>query len=204
VLWGGFGPPMGPKVVPGKYQVRISSGTWTQTQPFELEGDPRLPTTQADYEAQAKMANEIGGRLKLLYDNLATLRSVKEQATQLGERMEKAGMGDEISKAAKSLGEKLRSVEGKFTQLQGEGGQDALNFPGMLDNQFVEVYNEVADEDKKPTRGATERWAEVNPQLDVLMAELNRALSTDVAAFNEQVRKTSAAPIIIGKPAGGR
>ena len=68
VLWGGFGPPIGPKVVPGPYQVRISSGSWSQTQPFELKGDPRLSTTQADYEAQATLARDIGTRIELLYD----------------------------------------------------------------------------------------------------------------------------------------
>ena len=71
----------------------------------------------------------------------------------------------------------------------------------MLDNQFVEIYNEVADDDKKPTQGAVERWAEVDPKLDALMAELQKVVGAEVGTFNELVRKKNAGGIIIGKPA---
>jgi hypothetical protein len=201
VLWGGFGPPAGPRIVPGSYLVKMTMGSWSQTVPLAVQGDPRLPTTQADYEAQLALAKQVGERIKTVYDQLAALRAVKEQATAIGERADKAGHGDEITKAAKALNEKLRGVEGKLTQLQGEGGQDALNFPGMLDNQLMELYSEVADDDRKPSKGSTDRWADLAPQVDAALAELKAAMDVDVAAFNDLVQKKSLAPVLVPKPA---
>ena len=45
----------GPMVPPGKYTVRLTTGGQTQTKPFELKVDPRVPkdgVTQADLEEQ--------------------------------------------------------------------------------------------------------------------------------------------------------
>ncbi len=42
-------------VVPGRYQVRLTAGSWTETQPLEIRMDPRLPKdgiTQADLQQQ--------------------------------------------------------------------------------------------------------------------------------------------------------
>ena len=201
VLWGGFGPPAGPKVVPGTYQAKMSMGAWSQTVPLEVKGDPRISTTQADYDTQLAMATEVGERLKTVYEQLGALRAVKEQATAIGDRVEKAGQGDEIAKAAKALNEKLKEAEGALTQLQGEGGQDALNFPGMLDNQLLELYDEVADGDKKPSKGATDRWADLAPRVDAALAQLKTVMDTDVAAFNDVVQKKNLAPVLVPKPA---
>jgi hypothetical protein len=30
-----------------------------------------------------------------------------------------------------------------MTQMQGEGGQDALNFPGRMDNQLLALYGAI-------------------------------------------------------------
>ena len=47
--------PNGPSAVPGKYQVRITAGSWTATQPFTLIEDPRVTkdgVTIADLQEQ--------------------------------------------------------------------------------------------------------------------------------------------------------
>src|SRR5262249_9740679 len=63
VLWPPGGGP-GPRVVPGKYQVKVTIGAWSQTQSFEVKPDPRLSATTADYQEQLKTAREVGGRIK--------------------------------------------------------------------------------------------------------------------------------------------
>ena len=77
----------------------------------------------AEYEAQLKLSREIGLKVAELYRALAQIRDIKAQATELGQRMQRAGLGDEASKAAEALGKKLQTIEGELTQLQGEGGQ---------------------------------------------------------------------------------
>jgi len=199
VLWGGAGG--GPKAVPGKYQVRIKAGEFSQTQPLELLKDPRNPATDADYLDQSELAKQVGAKVKELYDNLLKLREVRRQANELGRRLDQGGYGKDVLNAAKALDEKLTAVEGELTQLKGEGGQDALNFPGMLDNQWIKLYNEVAEPDGKPTTGCKQRFEDLKPQLVRLMTQLKQVFDTDLPAFNKLVRdKGAPAVILAGEP----
>ena len=148
IMWGGGGGRGGgPKAAPGVYTVKVSSGSWSQEQAFRLSSDPRLPPiTEADGAEQLKMAMEVGGQIKTLYDTLAKLRDAKQQATQSAE---KAGAASPVAAAAKAFTAKIVAVEGELTQLQGEAGQDALNFPGRLDNQWVALYSNVTQLERR-------------------------------------------------------
>ena len=66
----------GPIAVPGSYEVRLTLGDFTMSQPLELRGDPRIDATPADYQAMLELAREVGAAAELLYDELAQLRSV--------------------------------------------------------------------------------------------------------------------------------
>lgn len=197
IQWGGGNTP--PKVVPGAYQVKITSGAWTQTQPLEVKSDPRLTTTTLDYEEQLRFSREIGGKVKELYDTLLQLRDVKQQATQLGDRLAKAGFGDDVAKAAKALNERFGELEGDLTQLQGQSGQDALNFPGRMDNQWLVLYGSVAAPDSRPAKGAYDRYEDLKPDLPRVLDQIRQVFSTDLVKFNELVKTKGAQPIVTKK-----
>lgn len=195
--WGGSNIP--PKIVPGSYQVKITSGAWSQTQPLEVKSDPRLTTTVADYEEQLRLSREIGGRIRELYDTLAQLRDVKQQVTQLGDRLNKAGFGDDVAKAAKALNERFSELEGDLTQLQGSAGQDALNYPGRIDNQWLVLYGTVAAPDSRPPRGAYDRYEDLKPELPRILDQIRQVFTTDLAKFNELVKSKGVQPVVTKK-----
>ena len=61
VMWGGGGA-AGPKMAPGVYTVKVTSGSWTESQTFRLKTDPRLLPVMTDAEGaeQLRLAREIG------------------------------------------------------------------------------------------------------------------------------------------------
>ncbi len=193
-----------PRVVPGRYQVRATMGDWSDTQSFEVWGDPRLETTQAEYREQLELARAVGLRIADLYAELRRLREVKSQATDIGERLERAGHGDDVAAAAAALSERLTAIEGELTQLEGEEGQDALNFPGRLDNQFVALYNNVAGADRRPSAGTRERFADIQPGLAELLEQAEVTLATELPRFNELVRSKGVPAIILRQDADAR
>ena len=193
VMWGGGGP--GPRALPGTYTVKMTTGDWSQSQTFELKADPHADTTLAEYEAQLSLAREVGLKVAELYAALAQIRDIKEQAVELGARMQRAGLGNEAAQAAAALSKKLESIEGELTQLQGEGGQDALNFPGRLDNQFVALYGNVAN-GNGASKGAFERFEDIKPELARHLSNLEETLTSEVAAFNELIEKKGVKPLI--------
>jgi photosystem II stability/assembly factor-like uncharacterized protein len=196
VQWAG-GSAAGPKAVPGSYQVRLTIGDWSQTRTLDYQKDPRLETTQADFEEQLRFAREVGSYGKRLYDSLLQLRSVQEQALELGKRLEDAGYGDEAITAARAMNRKLHDVEAELTQVQGEAGQDALNFPGRLDNQINALYSAVSGPDVPVLRGAYERWEDLGPQLQPLLDQIQEIYNSDLVSFNELLAGMGAGQVIM-------
>jgi len=192
IMWGGGGG-QGPRMAPGTYTAKLSMGSWSQTQSFHLGADPRYQPTMTDAEgaAQLKMAIEVGGWAKSLYDNLAKIRDAKQQAKDISEKT------PAIAGAAKTLTDKLVAVEGDMTQLQGEGGQDALNFPGRFDNQVTALYQNIVGTERKPGTAVLERYADLKPQYEQMAARWNAALSTDIATFNTAATRAGAGTIVI-------
>jgi hypothetical protein len=197
VMWGGGGGRGGggPKAAPGVYTVKLASGDWSQEQSFRLSTDPRLPQmTEAEGAEQLKMAMEIGGRLKELYDTLARLRDAKHQAAEISG---KAGAGSPVAAAASKLNDQIAAVEGDITQLQGEAGQDALNFPGRIDNQWVALYQNIVQLERRVNKSVKERYADLRPSTDDLMERAAGVLKSDVATFNAVASKAGAGTVTI-------
>jgi photosystem II stability/assembly factor-like uncharacterized protein len=195
IMWGGGGRGGGPKAAPGTYTVRVSSGAWSQEQTFRLSSDPRLPpVSETEGAEQLKMAMDVGGQIKKLYDTLAKLRDAKQQAAQSAE---KAGATSPVAAAARTFTAKIVAVEGELTQLQGEAGQDALNFPGRLDNQWVALYSNVTQLERRVNKSVKERYTDLRPSTDDLMERAQGVLAGDLAAFNAVAARAGAAVITI-------
>ena len=169
---------------------------------LESEADPRLDTTQADYEAQEELALEVLGKLNETHDAIRTLRSVRDQVNGLVERMEEAGHEvDELEEAAEAVTEPLTAVEQELTQTKSRSTQDPLNFPPQLDNQYIYLLGVITGADARPTEGSRQRFEDLNARLAEHRAELDRILETELAAFNDLVRQADVAPVLV--PAGG-
>jgi hypothetical protein len=195
IMWGGGS--QGPKAAPGTYTVKVSSGSWSEMQTFHLAADPRFVPAMTDAEgaAQLKMALEVGGWLKQLYDNLAKIRDAKQQASDIAS---KAGAQTAVvGAAAKTLTDALVAVEGDLTQMQGEAGQDSLNFPGRFDNQLVALYSNIVGLERKLNTAVTERYGDVRPQFEALMERAGSALKKDVDTFNAAASRAGATTITI-------
>jgi photosystem II stability/assembly factor-like uncharacterized protein len=192
IMWGGGGG-QGPRMAPGIYTVKLAMGSWTQSQTFHLGADPRYQPTMSDADgaAQVKMALEVGGWAKALYDNLAKIRDAKAQAADIATKTPAAAA------AVKTLTDKLVAVEGDMTQLKGEAGQDSLNYPGRLDNQLVALYSNIVGTERKLGTSINERYVDLKPQYEQMAARWTAVLSTDIATFNAAATKAGAATITI-------
>ena len=201
VMWGGRGGP-GPKMAPGTYQVRVSSGSWNATETFTLGANPGYPEPMTPEQGaeQLRMARDIGRITKQLYDDIATMRDLKSQANALAE---KAGAGSPIAAASERLAEQLTAVEGDMTQLQGSAGQDALNFPGRMDNQLVVLYSALVGPDRRLGTPQIERYNDLKPQAEALLQRAAEAIKTGVAAFNQVATANGQPPIEVRPPGGG-
>jgi photosystem II stability/assembly factor-like uncharacterized protein len=194
VGWGGGGG--GPKVPPGVYTVKVSSGSWSESQTFRLRTDPRYQPemTEAQGAEQLRLAEEIGLLTKDLYDNLARIRQVKQQAREMAA---KAGAPAAVIAAEKTLRSRFEAVEGDMTQMQGEGGQDGLNFPGRMDNQLTVLYGAMIAPERRVGTPVLDRYKDLKPPAEALQKRWQAALKDDLAAFNAVATKAGLEPIVV-------
>src|SRR6185503_20865027 len=61
ILWSGE--TRGPRAVPGTYQVKLTAGSNTMTQSFEVKKDPRIETTQEEFAKQFDLLLKIRDKL---------------------------------------------------------------------------------------------------------------------------------------------
>ncbi len=206
IMWGSTD---GPVVPPGKYQVKLTVGEWSSTQPLEVQPDPRKQIPAEAFAAQYRVARTTWEQLSRTHRAIQRLRDVRTQVEGLAKRMKDAGLdgtADGVGDAAKALIAKLDAVEDKLHQKKSQAGQDILNFPPQLDDQIGNLLGSVASAQGVPTKAIEERLAELQGQLDKHLAELDQVLATDLPAFEKLVRDKQAPVVIVPKeePAAGQ
>jgi hypothetical protein len=140
-----------------------------------------------------KIALEVGGWLKQLYDALAQIRDGKKQATDIAQKT------PALATPARAFTDTIVAVEGEMTQLQGEANEDALNFPGRMDNQLIVLYGDIVGLDRKLNTAVTERYTDLKPQFQQFMQHATSTLKAAVATFNAAAAQAGAAPGIVIK-----
>ncbi len=194
-----FGRNTGPFAVPGTYQVRLRIGEWTQTRSFDVKKDPRFATTQSDFQEQFDLAVEIRDKVTELFDAVKTIRHTRGQVDNLIDLLAGAGQEEGIVPAGESLIGKLTAIEEQLMQTKNEVGGDTSNFPPRLDSQLIRILSQTVSSQHKPTDGLHARFADLKPELDSHLEELQGVIDGDLVAFNDLVREKNIAPIIISR-----
>ena len=188
--------------VPGNYEVRLTAGDATQSQPLALHLDPRVAgeVTVADLQAQHDLMVRVRGLLQQSHDAVRDARSIRSQMSDIAQSVEEAGYGDDFAEMADETGEKLTDVEEELFQTKNESGQDMLNFPPMLDNEIANLYGYISSTYDRPNAVAAVRADELEAELGGWLNTLQQIIDTDVAAFNNRLREAGVPGVIVRTP----
>jgi photosystem II stability/assembly factor-like uncharacterized protein len=182
VLWAGN--TRGPRAVPGTYEVRLTAGGRTLTEPLEVRGDPRLPATPQELGAQLALALRIRDLLTETHQAITRLRTVRDQVTDTLRRAKEKGGDERVRAAGEALCAKLTKAEEALYQTKNQSSQDPLNYPIRLNNKLAALGGVVAAGDQAPTAQAGEVFAELSGRIRAELDTLAAALATDLPAFN--------------------
>ncbi len=182
-------PPEGPKVIPGRYSVRLVTGAGTKDekvleQPFEIVPDPNVKAPAADLEEQYALLLALRDDLERAHDVLRRVRETRDQAKALAAKAERLGQ-KALADPEKALSAKLTAIEEKIINPKIQANQDTLNFTPKLDFQFSGLAAYVGSADAKPPAAALERRKELVAQLDAIQQEFDALVAADLAAFNK-------------------
>jgi len=162
ILWSGS--TVGPKAIPGTYQVQLLvDDVLIETKAFDLTKDPRIETTQEDFQEQFNLHQAIIAKLDTTHKTINRIRDVRAQINEV-----KSDNPDdtEIQERADSVLEVLEDVEGELMQTKAESYQDVLNFPIKLNNKLASLASTVATGDGRPTQQQYEVYEDLSAQID--------------------------------------
>jgi chromosome segregation ATPase len=195
IMWGGS--LAGPRVVPGNYQVRFSvDGKPVATETFAVKADPRLETSQADFQKQFDFLSQTREKLSATHEAILEIRDVRKQLEDLSGRL-KPEQKDLKDKAADIM-KKITAVEEELMQTKIKSSQDALNYPIKLNNKLAALASSVDSADYAPTAQSFDVYNELTARIDAQLATLARIKAEDIAAFNRLLVEKNL-PVIVTK-----
>jgi len=148
-------PNNGPTAVPGNYSVRLSTGSWSQTQPLVIKEDPRVT---ADGVTTADLQEQFDHNMRVL--------ALVQQVNKLVARVRAA---DQSNPQVAELAAKLITPSIRYSK------------PGLQDH-ITYLYSMTTSADQKIGRDAIARYAVLKAQLDAIEAEAEKVLGTAAAA----------------------
>jgi len=178
----------GPVVVPGQYQVRLTVGDDSLTQPLEIVRDPRVSGSQADLQAQFDLLLKLRDALSETHDAVAKLRELRQQL----EGWTKRSDNDEVKNAAQAIIEMLNALELELVQPK---AGSPLQPPAGLDEKIAALTGMIANADTRPTAQSSEVYDKLAGLVDAAIEKLDPIIGYDIARFNELLTKHGAQPV---------
>jgi hypothetical protein len=179
ILWAGS--LRGPQVPPGRYQVRLTAGSVTKTQDFEIRRNAAVRgVTDADLAEQFTLAKAINDKVTLANETVVRIRGLKEEiAGRVGKTSDA-----KIKNAGQALIATLTDIEGEIYQHRNRSSQDPLNYPIRLNNKLAALQGVVESGDHKPTDQSYAVFKELAGRLDKQLARFDMLTKTELEAFS--------------------
>ncbi len=191
--WGGS--TIGPVAVPGTYSVRVDVDGHHDEQSFEIASDPRLETTQDDFQAQFDLLIAIRDKLSEVHEAVASSRDLREQIQSWKKRFVEQNTGDEVIEVADQLLAKLEATEGKLVESRSTGGADVFNYPPMVNRKFASLADTVAFGDARPPQQCFDVFDDLAAYANEHLAELEGLRETELVSLNRKIRQADVDPI---------
>jgi hypothetical protein len=167
---------------PGSFSVRLTVGSETFEEPFELLKDPRSSAAQGDLDEQFALLVKIRDKLSEVHEAANRTRRIRGQVDAWEERATGRPEAEAVSKAAASLKEGLSSIEGELVAMKPPPGS-LRGEVARLNGGLTKLAGVVASADWAPTKQSYEVFSEVSAKVDERLQKLQQTIDTDVAAF---------------------
>jgi len=176
ILWSGS--TRGPDAIPGTYEVRlIVEDETVMSRTFELTKDPRIETTQEDFQAQFDLHQTIIAKLDTTHK---TINRIREIRTELKDIKDEFKADSEVQEKADAMLKLLSDVEGELMQTKAESFQDVLNYPIKLNNKLASLASTVGTGDNHPTEQQYAVYEDLAAKVDAQFKRIEPILTGEV------------------------
>jgi hypothetical protein len=167
--------PLGPRVVPGVYRVRLEIAGRKWEQPLTVMPDPRVSVGQQDYAAQFALAQGLAQSLDASSAKTQEVKSLRAQIKSLH--------APQAADQAKELDEHFESLMEHGANTAGQRGLERVN------GDILSLYTQVVNTDAAPTRAQHEAADSLLKEWQSLTAAAAKISQDDLAPLNQALMR---------------
>ncbi len=181
---------VGPRILPGNYQVRLTVAGQSYTERFTVNKDPRVRTTQEEFDRQFSLLMQLYSKVNETNEAIGKLRDIRQQLEgfQARYRLEPKARG--LVEEAGTLISKLSAVEQRLYQSNAVTHEDNLNHPIRLNNKLAVLMRSVDASETQPTDQMQQVFEDLATRVNAELRVLNSLIDNDVKQFGDKVRRS--------------
>jgi hypothetical protein len=149
--------PRGPIVAPGQYQLRLTLGDKTRTAALTVIADPRVANSTAAIAAKTALALATYRDIDALHRAVNDIRARRKTL--------------KLKPATAGLDAKFERIEQVLVQVNMNGSEANLAFPGMLNEQLAAFAGSLEDADIPPTTQQQALFDSLHEKLQAQLAQ---------------------------------
>jgi photosystem II stability/assembly factor-like uncharacterized protein len=193
-----FGPPQGPRVLPGVYTVKLFVGDKTFEKKVEVRLDPTVNVQAADLQTQLDMLLKLRDMQSSLNDALRFLDSVKTQTTQI-ETTIKERLNEVPADVKKALDDYKKKAKEISDAIAADDDDDGLRAAGKLVDMVGGLYFSVGRVNAAPTQTQKAFFSELQTEFQQKMPAVIKFINEETQKLNDALRKINAPTFMVGK-----
>ena len=174
----------GYNAAPGNYTVKLTLGDTVVEQPLTVTTDPRSPRDAAGEREHAALKVESQNILKEVIASIHSLRDVKDQAQNVIDHKDTAGVSAGLVSAAEDLIKATEAWEESVVNKKRQYFQDTLNFEDRLYTDLQTIYASIVGAFPTVTVGIKDRYADLKALWNTSKSKRDEVVSGPLAKFN--------------------
>ena len=163
-------PNVGPKVAPGKYNIKMTYNDQILQKEFEIVKDPRVKISQADYEDQLEFLINVRDEVSRANQKIIDIRNIKNNMIFISEKTrDNTVLQEMINNYLTDVSE----IENNIHMTKNQSRQDPLNYGIRINNRIAFLLADSQRGDYPPTDQSKEFFIQVKGELDSEIMKLD-------------------------------
>jgi len=181
-------PNRGPKAIPGNYTAELSLREKVEKQTFSIVPDPRMETTQDEYQKQFDYLISVRDEVTKANQAIIDIRELKSDIDYMKTKLKKSSSDTKsLSTQLDDFVTEIDLIENKIHMTKNQSYQDPLNYGIRINNRLAFLMADQQRGDYAPTDQAYGVRDALIVELDTEIVALNQVINKKLPSLNQKM-----------------
>ena len=194
-----FGGDAGANVGPGTYTLKLSLEDMVSETDVTVLANPKIEAPLTAYEEQQTLLEDIESTLHTIHESVNDMRSAKSQLDSYAKLLKDNDNAKALLEKGEVLVKRIVSWEENLIQSKQKTFQDVINYNNKLNAQLIHLKGYIDVAEPQITKGAKERWADLQKDWQVYERERKAIVDEEMKAYNALYKELALPAILLPK-----